>query len=126
MERPTKFLLLGATPALLICFGGYLASIRDNSQLAALVEKCKAVPAKGGYGEDSLVCDPVDLARDPSLVGIQKQIVESQAGSGRTFHNAVMLAVTVFILFSMPAAWYFFASKNSRAQRCSCRKIAQS
>lgn len=92
-----------------------MTSIYDNSQLSSLVEKCKAemVQAPKGpwldYQKDPLVCDPDVLSKlgVDDAVGIQKEIVVSLSKSGRTFDNAKVIALIVFVLFGIPFAWYF-------------------
>lgn len=50
MDKPTKYLLIGAALATLIFVGGYLTSLRHNFQLTELVEKCKAETALASKG----------------------------------------------------------------------------
>ena len=108
MDRQTKYLLVGATLAVLILLGGYVTSIYDNSQLSQLVEKCKADAARTPNGK-GLVCDPNILSKlvEDNEIGIQKEIVESLSTSGRTFDNAKITALFIFILFGLPYTWYF-------------------
>lgn len=116
MEKTTKLLLFGASLSLLICLSGYLTSIRDRSQLADLVKTCEAehlnVPktATPKFALAPLVCDPDELfvsnVTSPS-VGIQKEIVESHSNAGRTFNQSIYIAGIVFVILSIPYAWYF-------------------
>lgn len=115
MDRNTQYLVVGATLAASILFGGYLTSIYDNSQLSSLVEKCKAETAQAqkgpwlDYQKAPLVCEPDVLSKlgADDAVGIQKEIVVSLSASGRTFNNAKVIALVVFLLFGTPYAWYF-------------------
>lgn len=115
MERHTKYFLVGATLASIILLGGYLTSIYDNSQLSSLVAKCKAETAQAPKGpwldfqKAALVCEPDVLSKlgAENAVGIQKEIVVSRSASGRTFNNAKVTALVVFLLFGTPYAWYF-------------------
>lgn len=126
MDKQTKYLSAGVTLAVLILLGGYATSIYDNSQLSSLVEKCKTegaqasksrlltdeeviAKAKAPWLDSPLVCDPDVLSklRTGDEVGIQKQIIESQATSGHMFNDAKFIALFVFLLFSSPYAWYF-------------------
>jgi hypothetical protein len=108
MDRQTKYLLVGTTLAVLILTGGYATSVYDNSQLSSLVEKCKSEAAQAPNGK-GLVCDPNILTKlvGDDDAGIQKQIVESLSTSGRSFNDAKVIALFVFLLFSSPYAWYF-------------------
>ncbi len=108
MDRQTKYLLVGATLAVCILLGGYVASIYENSQLSSLVEKCRAQAAQAPNGK-GLVCEPNVLFKlvGENDIGIQKQIVESLSTSERTFDNAKYIALIVFILFCLPYGWYF-------------------
>jgi hypothetical protein len=108
MDKPTKLLFVGAALALLILLGGYLASAHNNSQTASLVEKCKAETAIAPTWA-KLVCDPNVISKLglDDLGGIQKQIMESITSSERTFNNAIIFAISVFLLFGAPFAWYF-------------------
>ena len=114
MERPTKFLFLGASLGLLICMGGYLSSIRNESRIADLVKQCeteyidvsKLTGQKGAKAP--LICDPETLLRDGGFNGgIQKEIVESWLHRGSTYSESLGIAAGVFIIFSLPYAWYF-------------------
>jgi hypothetical protein len=115
MDRQTKYLWMGITLAVLVLLGGYLTSIYDNSQLSSLVEKCKTETTKSPkgpwleYQKAPLVCDPDTLSKlgVDDVVGIQKQIVESLSTSGRTFNDARVIALFIFLLFGLPYAWYF-------------------
>jgi len=115
MDRQTKYLLVGTTLAAIIFVGGYLTSIYDNSQLSLLVEKCKAETAQAprgpwlNYQKAPLVCEPDVLSKlgVDDVGGIQKEIVVSLSASGRNFNNAKVIALSVFLLFGAPYAWYF-------------------
>ncbi|MGH8120604.1 MAG: hypothetical protein ACRESK_08330 [Gammaproteobacteria bacterium] len=115
MDKPIKFLLTGTSLALLIFIGGYLTSIYDSSQITSLVEKCKTETAEAPkgpwleYQKAPLVCDPGELTRGglDGVEGIQKEIVAAQLNAGRTFNNAIIVAIIVFVLLSAPYAWYF-------------------
>lgn len=115
MDRPTKYLVVGIAIATLICLIGYATSVYENSQVASLVEKCKAEASQApkgpwlNYQKAPLVCDPVILAElgVNDVVGVQKEIVIAWSNSERTFHNAIIVAAIVFGFFAVPYAWYF-------------------
>jgi hypothetical protein len=120
MDRQTKSLLVGTGLALLILIAGYMTSIYDNSQLSSKVEKCKTMNVQAAQAPKNpklppwavaipMVCEPDSLAklRVDDAAGIQKQIVEALASSGKTFNYAKIIAPLTFLLFCLPYAWYF-------------------
>ena len=95
--------------------GGYLTSLRDESELASLVAKCRSEASaapKGpwlDYQKAPLVCDPIVLSKLTAgdAVGIQREIVESASSSGEIYRISIAVAILLFVGFSLPYAWYF-------------------
>lgn len=115
MDRPTKYLVAGATIATVIFIAGYVMSVYETSQVTSLLEKCKAETSQApkgpwlNYQKAPLVCDPATLAElgVNDLVGVQKEIAVARSDVKWTFANAIMVAAIVFGLFATPYAWYF-------------------
>ncbi|WP_283742705.1 hypothetical protein [Sideroxydans sp. CL21] len=125
MDKQKKYLLLGATLAVLILIGGYLTSIYDryhvaslNGELNTLAEKCKTETAgmplwarapEGPWTKYQKIPAFCDSQVFTKLGGdeIQKQLDELQSTSGHAFKNTINIALFVFLLFGAPYVWYF-------------------
>lgn len=121
MARPTKLLIVGTFLAALIGLAGWLNLLRLEDNLRVAVENCEH-EGKGLLKDEQLkglkfqlICEPNTLTKDLYKVdyvkppGAQGQVVDAQQVLWRHSPDAyAVVAVAVFMLFSIPWLWYFF------------------
>lgn len=119
MQRSTKLLLCGVFVAALVAGGGYANTIRLESKVQEVEEKCieesKRELAK--TPRVTLLCDANELARletdSKPTPGVQGQVISAYKAAQESRDWPLFLAAAIALISAMPWGWYFFLRRVS-------------